>query len=163
MFSKNLWTRASFLLLTMTALPAAAQQMNLDGYKVIGMTLENGKTLNQGEMIRSGANKSVAALQKDGNFCVYRLDPSDGKKGNFVKCTMTVGAPEKQAAKLVMQTDGNLVAYNAKGQPVWATDTYRGGDDKLGGRLALYDDATLVLLNKSSDKPIWKFEGGRHY
>ena len=150
----------------MTALPAAAQQMNLDGYKVVGSELKSGETLNQGEMIQSGPNPALAAvavLQKDGNFCVYRLDPTNAKKGNFVKCSMTVGAPEKQTAKLVMQTDGNLAAYNSKGQHLWSTDTYRGGDHRMGERLVIYADGDLSLMSKAGNTVVWKFNGGRQY
>jgi hypothetical protein len=157
---------APILLAALTAslaLPAAqAQQMHLDGYQIVGNTLENGKSLKPGEGIRSGQNRFAAVLQKDGNFCLYQLDAQNLNRGNFVKCTMTVGAEDKKGARLTMQQDGNLALYNAANAHLWSTDTYRGGDDKQGRRLAMYDDGNLVLLSKS-EKAIWSFQKGRLY
>jgi len=42
---------------------------------------------------------------------------------------MTVGSEDKKGAVLTMQEDGNLVLYNSKGEHLWSTDTYTGGDD----------------------------------
>lgn len=144
------------------AVSVNAQQMNLDGYKFVGNTLENGRELKQGEGIRSPQGKHVAVLQKDGNFCLYQLDPQNANRGNFVKCTMTVGADDKKGTRLTMQADGNLALYNAKSAHLWSTDTYRGGNDKQGGRLIMYDDGNLVLVSKS-EKAIWSFQKGRMY
>ena len=80
-----------------------AQQMNLDGFNYVGNTLENGRSLKQGEGIKSPNGKYVAVLQKDGNFCLYRLDAKNANRGNFIKCTMTVGAEDKKGAALNMQ------------------------------------------------------------
>jgi hypothetical protein len=41
-----------------------------------------------------------------------------------------------------MQQDGNLALYNSGNAHLWSTDTYRGGNDKQGGRLAMYDTAS---------------------
>jgi len=143
-------------------LSANAQQMNLDGYKIVGNTLENGRSLKPGEGIRSPKNTYAAVLQQDGNFCLYKLDAKNINRGNFVKCTMTVGAEAKKGAVLTMQQDGNLALYNAKSQHLWSTDTYRGGNDKQGGRLIMYDDGNLVLVSRS-EKAIWNFQKGRLY
>jgi hypothetical protein len=139
-----------------------AQQMNLDGYKIVGNTLENGKSLKQGEGIRSPKNTYAAVLQKDGNFCLYKLDSKNINRGDFVQCTMTVGSDDKKGAVLNMQTDGNLALYNSKSKHLWSTDTYRGGNDKQGGRLIMYDDGNLVLVSKT-EKAIWNFKKGRLY
>lgn len=143
-------------------LGVSAHAAPLDSHTVISNILKNGETLQPGQAIRSGKNQYVAILQKDGNFCVYRLDAKDLNQGTFVKCTMTVGAKDKQAAKLVMQADGNLVLYNDGNQPLWATDTYRGGDDRLGKYLVMYDDGNLVLVSRT-EKAIWNFSKGRLY
>ena len=144
------------------ALSADAQQMHLDGFNYVGNTLENGRSLKQGEGIKSPNNKYVAVLQKDGNFCLYQLDAKNANRGNFIKCTMTVGAEDKKGAVLTMQQDGNLALYNAKSGHLWSTDTYRGGNDKQGGRLIMYDDGNLVLVSRS-EKAIWNFQKGRLY
>ena len=75
---------------------------------------------------------------------------------------MTIGSADKKGAVLTMQQDGNLVLYNAKGGHLWSTDTYRGGDEQVGARLAMYDDGKLILLSKV-ERPIYDFEKGRLY
>ncbi len=144
---------------------SADAQEHMNSFKIVGNTLESGQSLNQGEGIRSGpGNKYAAVLQRDGNFCLYKLDDKAKYGNQFVKCTMTVGDKDKQGAILTMQKDGNLVLYNAKGQPIWSTDTYRGGPDKQGGRLIVFDEGNMGVFNKSNpERAIWDFQKGRLY
>ena len=137
-------------------------QEHMNSFKIVGNTLENGKSLKPGEGIRSPKNQYAAVLQRDGNFCLYKLDPKAKYGNQFVKCTMTVGNESKKGATLTMQEDGNLVLYNAKGEHLWSTDTYRGGPEKEGGRLIMYDDGKLVLVSKT-EKAIYEFQKGRLY
>ena len=144
----------------LTSVFYANAQEHVKSWKIVSNTLENGQSLKPGEAIAS--KNYIAVLQKDGNFCLYKLD-SKAKYGNkFVKCTMTVGSEDKKGASLVMQKDGNLALYNSKGGHLWSTDTYRGGNEKLGGRLIMYDDGKLILLNKV-ERPIYDFQKGRLY
>jgi hypothetical protein len=48
-----------------------------------------------------------------------------------------------------MQSDGNLVCYNASGQPYWASRT----DGHPGARLAVQDDGNVVIY--VDGQPIW--------
>jgi hypothetical protein len=52
--------------------------------------------------------------------------------------------------KLVFQSDGNLVLYNAAGQPLWASGTHGKG----GNLLSLQLDGNLVLYN-AAGQPLW--------
>ncbi len=80
-------------------------------------------------------------LQADGNMCIYK------NKKEFVWCAMTNG---KNSAKLILQDDGNLCIYNTVGAPVWSSDTYRGGIDKVGSLLILEDNGVLNLYNANA-------------
>jgi pseudomonalisin len=59
-------------------------------------------------------------------------------------------APNHQAAKLVMQGDGNLVALDAAGHPVWDSGT----EGHAGARLALQGDGNLVVYSVH-DVALW--------
>lgn len=61
---------------------------------------------------------NFAAMQRDGNFCIYPNYPSGG---NALWCSNTGGNP---GAFLVIQDDGNVVIYDSTGsRPLWATGT----------------------------------------
>ncbi|MFI6934840.1 mannose-binding protein [Streptomyces sp. NPDC050287] len=51
--------------------------------------------------------------------------------------------------RMVMQTDGNLVVYNEKGKPIWASMTF--GQNH---RAIFQTDGNLVIHN-GDDRPIW--------
>jgi hypothetical protein len=51
-----------------------------------------------------------------------------------------------------MQDDGNLVLYDAKNVPIWASDTWHKG--KAPYHLTLQDDGNLVLYD-AENKPTW--------
>ncbi|MGP4051760.1 mannose-binding protein [Streptomyces sp. 2A115] len=51
--------------------------------------------------------------------------------------------------RMVMQADGNLVVYNEKGKPIWASMTF--GDNH---RAIFQNDGNLVIHN-AADRPIW--------
>ncbi|GGV58214.1 hypothetical protein GCM10010277_60640 [Streptomyces longisporoflavus] len=79
--------------------------------------------------------------------------------------TETVSAPSvlevKQAwttnrIRMVMQTDGNLVVYNEKGKPLWASMTF--GENH---RAIFQPDGNLVIHN-GADRPIWASKSHGH-
>ena len=144
---------------------SANAQEHMNSFKFSrGNVLQSGESLGPGEGLRSPGLKYAAVLQRDGNFCLYKLDPKAKYGNQFVKCTMTVGDKDKQGATLTMQKDGNLALYNAKGEHLWSTDTYSGGSEKEGQRLVMFDDeaAALILISRK-DKPIYNFQKGRLY
>ncbi len=103
-------------------LSASAQQTNLDGYRFIGNKLKPGNSLKQGEGIRDEEKTLAAVLQKDGNFCLYKLDSKNINRGNFMGCTMTVGSEDKKGATLTLSETGMLELFNSKGKPIWSRD-----------------------------------------
>ncbi len=63
-----------------------------------------------------GSGGTMAALQTDGNFVVYRPD------GRPVWASNTF---TREEIHIRMQDDGNLVIYTAAGRPIWASNTMR--------------------------------------
>jgi len=89
--------------------------------------------------------------------------PKAAPKPNWT--TETVSAPSvlevKQAwttnrIRMVMQTDGNLVVYNEKGKPIWASMTF--GENH---RAIFQPDGNLVIHN-GDDRPIWASKSHGH-
>lgn len=74
-----------------------------------------------------------------------------------------------QIAALVMQNDGNVVAYDKNNRPLWSLDTHSAGQDYgyhvaqgPGNYLRIQDDANLVVYNKDG-RAVWdKFATGGH-
>lgn len=97
-------------------------------------TLEPGQFLLQGEELTSPNGAYYAPLQHDGNFVVYR------KAGNVARWSTQT----KDGAKLIMQTDGNLVLYNDKEDPVWSSNTAR----RPNSYVVLQDDGNLVIYQR---------------
>ncbi|WP_371750043.1 mannose-binding protein [Streptomyces sp. NBC_01283] len=89
--------------------------------------------------------------------------PKAAPKPNWT--SETVSAPSvlevKQAwttnrIRMVMQTDGNLVVYNEKGKPLWASMTF--GENH---RAIFQQDGNLVIHN-GDDRPIWASRSHGH-
>lgn len=142
-------------------------QEHMNSYQIVSNVLQNGQSIKQGQGIRSPNNQYAAVLQRDGNFCLYRIDPNSKTGNQFIKCTMTVGGEEKKGARLTMQEDGNLALYNSNNQHLWSTDTYRGSPDQKGWRLIMGDNGVLALVAKAppgvNEKTVWEFQKGRLY
>jgi len=104
--------------------------------------LKPAETLPMGGKLCSTNGQYTAVLQKgDGNFVIY-------KKGatKAVWATYIYG----KDFRLSLQTDGNLVIYNAKNQPQWNTKT----NGKAASHLIMQDDGNLVLYD-TAKKPLW--------
>lgn len=105
-------------------------------------SLGAGETLLGGESLHSSDGTWFLRMQVDGNFVLYQ-------NGTAIWSTGTHNHP---GAKVIMQTDGNLVVYDANGTtPLWASNTYLSAAD----RLVLYDDGDLVLLDPDN-QVIWR-------
>jgi hypothetical protein len=76
-------------------------------------TLPTNQKLSSGESIISANSRYTLTSQTDGNMVIYT------NTGRPIWASGTAG---RGAAKLVMQDDGNLVAYIASG-PIWASGT----------------------------------------
>lgn len=62
-----------------------------------------------------------------------------------------IWANNQRAAQLILQTDGNLVAYNCKYKPVWASRT----EGRTPGFLFLGEDGSLRLYD-GKKKQVWE-------
>lgn len=107
-----------------------------------GDRLLAGEILNQNECLLSKNKRFAAIMQADNNFVVYNSErplwasgtwSAEGKgrilfdtKGRirFEGTSMKWDTKRDGAAVLIMQDDGNLVAYKENHEPVWASDTY---------------------------------------
>ncbi|HVF06159.1 MAG TPA: hypothetical protein VNA20_15055 [Frankiaceae bacterium] len=114
-----------------------------------GNTLHRNRTLRRGMFLRSADSRFELALRGDGNLVLtyaptMRLLWESGRSADFV----------------VMQQDGNFVAYRNDGVPVWATNTSGSGGD----RIALRSSGDLVLYAGStarwSTNTWWAGEAG---
>lgn len=141
---------------------SANAQEHMNSFQIVSNVLANGESIKQGQGLRSPNGQYATVLQKDGNLCLYKIDPKAKYGNQFIKCTMTVGSEDKKGAVLKMQEDGNLVLYNSKGGPVWSTDTYRGDVNKKGWRVIMDDVGNLVLVNKA-EQVVYHFQKGRAY
>ncbi|CDR18093.1 unnamed protein product [Oncorhynchus mykiss] len=78
--------------------------------------------------------KLIFSLQTDGNFVLYGW-------GRVVWASNTVN---KDAQRLILQQDGNLVIYTKQDHPIWASNTGRCNNTQRG-HLTLTDKGTLEL------------------
>jgi len=91
---------------------------------------------------------AAALVSCDGRF---RLTVHSGDVTLSKGATVLWRAPTgHKAAALVMQVDGNLVALDGSGHPVWDAGT----EGHAGARLALQDDGNLVVYS-AHDKALW--------
>ena len=108
----------------------------------IGDTLYSNFTLNTGQSILASTD-CYATLKPDGNFVLYhKVNETEIEKWDSK--TNTSQAPKP--FKLIMQTDGNLVLYDANDHAVWASNTQNRG--KAPHRLVMQSDGNLVIYDK---------------
>ena len=103
-------------------------------------SLLTNKTLLMNESIISQDSNTILRVQDDGNLVLYQ---------NF-KPLWSTGTYGNPGAKLVMQTDGNLVLYSSNGTPLWNAGT----NGNNNAYLNLQTDGNLVLYS-SNGTPLW--------
>ncbi|MET0404399.1 MAG: hypothetical protein ABW123_18450 [Cystobacter sp.] len=105
--------------------------------------------LNQGDMLVSANGKYRALLQNDGNLVVSRLVDNALVWANYAYGTTFV----------VVQPDGNFVAYNTSTHPAtapWNSQTAgKAGAGPMPVSLSLANDGSLVLRGTGGSE-IWK-------
>ena len=121
------------------------------GYPFSILTVNNSNSsLNQHYSLYKGNNITSPnglyklTYQSDGNVCLYNIGSS-----NSIWCSMATHSP----GKLIMQGDGNLVAYDSNGTARWATGT----NDKGGVApytLTVQNDRKVVLTD-SKNTVLW--------
>ncbi|XP_034023007.1 mannose-specific lectin-like [Thalassophryne amazonica] len=103
--------------------------------------LSKNDELRKGDYLLSNNREWKAIFQDDGNFVIYGWKPTWASNTN--------GA---DVVRLCMQSDCNLVMYNAKGEPKWASNSYRPGETNMC-RLHLTNDGKLVVSREAEQ--IW--------
>jgi hypothetical protein len=105
--------------------------------------LAAGGELRDDGKICSPSGEFEATMQKDGNFVVYRL--YEGQPREATWAAMTTGV------RLAMQTDCNLVVYDADGGALFKSDTRVQPDEAC--TLEMQDDGNLVVYRVSHQIP----------
>ncbi|NP_001134458.1 mannose-specific lectin isoform X1 [Salmo salar] len=101
------------------------------------------RILLKGDYLLSNNGQFKAIFQTDGNFVLYGW-------GRVVWASNTVN---KDAQRLILQQDGNLVIYTTQDHPIWASHTAR-CNNRQRGHLTLTDKGTLELYGDR--EVIWK-------
>jgi hypothetical protein len=102
-------------------------------------SLDQDAYLSPGESITSANGKYMFIYQTDGNVCLYNTSG-----GGSIWCSMEVHTP----GKLILQNDGNLVAYDSGGIPKWSTNTQGQGVSPY--LLTLRNDRTVALTDTNN-------------
>ncbi|OJH40029.1 hypothetical protein BON30_13250 [Cystobacter ferrugineus] len=105
--------------------------------------------LYQGDMIISQNGQYRLLLQHDGNLVVSRIADNALVWANYAFGTTAV----------IVQPDGNFVAYDTNGAAVWNTGTWgKAGTGSMPVRLYLEDNGSLALYNTSGSL-LWSTAG----
>jgi hypothetical protein len=105
--------------------------------------------LYQGDTLISQSGEYRMLLQSDGNLVVSRISDNALVWANYAYGTVLV----------VVQPDGNFVAYDTNGTAVWNTGTWgKAGTGSMPVRLYLEDNGALTLYNTSGSL-IWSTPG----
>jgi hypothetical protein len=102
--------------------------------------LNGGEEITAGETLLSPDKHNTIALQKDSNLVLY----------SAFKPKWYTGTVGKNARRLTMQTDGNLVLYDQNGRALWNTKTY----GNPGAYFVMQDDGNNVVYS-STNTALW--------
>ncbi len=106
--------------------------------------LLGGQTLTAGHTLASPDGHYILAMQTDGNLVLYLHN------GGFnLRALWSSGTSGDRGDRAVLQSNGNLVLYDAKNQALWSTNTSSAGCTNL----VVQEDGNLVLYN--SKKAVW--------
>jgi hypothetical protein len=103
-----------------------------------------GATLTPGTIVSSCNGTYIFDYQTDGNVVLYK---GSIYGPNALWASNTAG---KTSAKLIMQTDGNLVLYDATNNPVWGTIEDGGITGTPVSGLSIQNDGNLVIYGPNN-------------
>jgi hypothetical protein len=105
-------------------------------------TLEQGQSLFKGQFIQSPNKQWQLTYMEDGRFCLSNA----ANHGTYWCSTLRSDERKnKQPGRLIMQYDGNLVAYDPMHIAQWASDSYNKG--KAPYRTILRDDSSFCVVD----------------
>jgi hypothetical protein len=102
--------------------------------------MTSGQYFPPGNSFKSQNGRYTLIYQNDGNLVLYAGSQALWNSGTYGRST----------SKAIMQTDGNLVVYDAGNRAVWSSGTWGNG----GARLELQDDGNLVIYN-TAGRALW--------
>ena len=108
--------------------------------------------ISDGEYLCSSNNSSYLYLQSDGILCVTKSLDSSVDMSSRAKWRSHTNQKGTGPFRLTMQSDGNLVIYDATNSPVWASGS--NNSNKGSYRLKLNDDGSLRIF-KPDGTNIW--------
>ena len=133
--SQNCWLKASFGQGVASTIRPSYFRMD---------TLSMNQPMVPGQFIVSKNQRYKFTYQTDANIVLYRV--SDGRA---LWAMQTVnGAYGYPPGKLIMQTDGNLVAYDNANAAKWASNTGNRGASPW--RLVMQNDGNVVLYDNNN-------------
>ena len=112
--------------------------------EIIKDSLEIGEKLFPKQFLMSQDRRWRAVYQDDGSFVIRDAE-------HWWRWGVHP-VPSVAPGHLIMQADGNVVAYDSNGRPYWATNTWQSKGPNF--RLIMQNDRNLVLY-KDKTKPIW--------
>lgn len=106
-------------------------------------SMKNQAHLSPGQTIGSTDGKTAMKFEADG---IYMSFKQDGFTLSFKEISWS-----GSGSQLVMQTDGNLVVYDASGRALWHTHTH----DYPNAELRMQNDGNLVIYDVHGN---WKWQ-----
>lgn len=117
-------------------------------WKGAATRLRRGQLIPAGNAIISPNGLFALVYQKDNNLVIYIPSKDGSNNGLYVYHDFQTYGYDGN--KLIFQLDGNVVIYDSKNKPIWATHS-EGSDAQT---LEMQDDGNLVLYNSKHDA-IW--------
>ena len=112
-------------------------------------------SLQQGQILASPSRNYFATVQSDGAFIVYVSSHFCSINAIFSSKKPSNSLPPYA---LKCQNDGNVVLFDGKGTPQWATNSW--GKGSAPYRLILQDDGNVVVKDAEGIL-VWSAECGR--
>jgi hypothetical protein len=126
---------AAVIAVLLLALPSSAAATD---------TLLTGQTLSAGQSLVSADGHYALIMQGDGNLVLYLGNGPGG-----LVPLWSSGTSGDTGAHALLQSNGNVVLYDAANEPLWSSNTSSAGCTNL----TVQDDGNLVLYNAAG--PIW--------
>lgn len=127
-----------------------------------GQFLNGGNgTMGDAMHLQAANGKHFFYMQENGDLGIWTHDPSPKLAWNSK--TFDKGAN----CTLHMQTDGNLVAYNSKNEPIWGSETQHAWDVRYNDKkykptkAVLEDNGQLVLYSETGFR-VWDSAKGKY-
>eukprot|EP01084_Bolivina_argentea_P011513 21520_1 len=120
-----------------------------DGFVYLGNEITEGQKILSGEGLLSDNNKYKAVMQTDGNFVVYKLDPSNGNIQHELWHSYMNGEHSLSSTEgryMIYQNDNNFCMYAAADTGFrWCTMHYQ--PNVPTGAVIMQDDSNLCVYN----------------